>query len=411
MAHDPDTPDATPASDVPAGDDAAETVRLLRARAAALRGELVDDPAGDPADDPTGDPGREPPPTSGAGALRPPTGDRPGADRPAGEDANGEEVAPPIEAGRRTLDEADLTAGPDDVLPDDDVDLDEAEARLSRLRSRGIDRASVVATIVLVAVMAASFFGARALFAPGDGPAGDRTVEDAEAGGPSTTEAPDLEEITADVTLPPGPEDGLAVVETGITIVEDRFDPVRREGTYALIIENPNDDQLAQAVQVDVDFVDSTGAVVGTDTAFVEVVLPGQRVAVASLLFDAPTEAVVGLDVTLDVARWRNITDVGGAFLISDVATVEADFSGVETTFVVQSSFDEDLRDVVVTAVYRRADGSIIGGADTFVEFLGSGAPTPAAVSLLANVSVEDVAATELYPAASFGFVPGDPIG
>ena len=260
--------------------------------------------------------------------------------------------------------------------------------------------AAVVALIVLAFQLVSGDDSA-------EGPAG-AGGETAEAASVLDEEPPSLDELTADVTVPPGPEEGLRVAEKGVTIVEDRFDPARREGTFAVIIENPHPDWLAQGVQVDVQFLDAAGAPVGGDNGFVEVVLPSQRVAVAALFFDAPTVPVADLGVTVDVARWRETEPFSGGFVTKDVVTEEAEFSGVRTAFVLRSEFPDPLTDVGVTAVYRGGFGEIVGGSDTFVDLLEPDVDTPVELSLLANIPLERITATELYPTASFGFDPDE---
>lgn len=267
----------------------------------------------------------------------------------------------------------------------------------------------LIAVVVVLAVIGLAFVGARALIS---GSADDDTASGGLLGtgddGSSVLDedTPSLEDLTSDVTLPPGPDAGLQVADQGITVVPDRFDEARREGTFAVIVQNPHEDWLAQGIQVSVAFLDEAGAPLGADDGFVEMVLPGQSVAVASLFFDAPTVPVAGLDVQVEVARWRETGPMAGGFSITEVQTNEAEFSGVRTTFLIQSDFDEVLADVGVTAVYRAADGRIIGGYDTFVERLDPGVPTPAEIGLLANVDPAQIASTELYPTAAFGSVP-----
>lgn len=267
----------------------------------------------------------------------------------------------------------------------------------------------LIAVVVVVAMIAAMFGAFRFALRDEDsssstGPRGS----EAESGSVLDEAAPSLDDLTADVTIPPGPEIGLAVTEKGVTIVEDRFDPERREGTFAAIIENPNPDWLAQGVQVDVQFIDETGAPVGSDNAFVELVLPGQRVAVASLFFDAPTAVVTDLAISVDVARWRETEPIAGGFTTRDVVTEQAEFSGVKTSFILRSEFDEPLTDVGVTAVYRNAFGVIVGGYDTFVDRLEPGVDTPVEIALLANIPLDQIAGTELFPTASFSSVPDE---
>jgi hypothetical protein len=267
----------------------------------------------------------------------------------------------------------------------------------------------LIAVVVVLAVAGLAFLGARALISgsvEGDTAAGDVAGTGDDDGSVLDDDSPSLQDLTADVTLPPGPDAGLQIADQGITVVPDRFDGSKREGTFAVVVKNPHDDWLAQGVQVSVTFLDGAGAALGEEDGFVEVVLPGQSVAVASLFFDAPTVPVAGLDVQVEVARWRETGPMEGGFSITEVQTTEAEFSGVRTTFLIQSDFDEPLSDVSVTAVYRAADGRIIGGYDTFVERLDPGVPTPAEIDLLANVDPGRIASTELYPTAAFGSVP-----
>ncbi len=255
--------------------------------------------------------------------------------------------------------------------------------------------------VVFVALVAVAF-GAMS----NDDGSGDSAASPGTTDGSSVLDdpAPSLDDLTADVTVPPGPDTGLAVADKGVTIVEDRFDPVKREGTFAAIIDNPNPDWLAEGVQVDVTFLDQAGTAVGADSAFVDVVLPSQRVAVASLFFDAPTVPIGDVSVAIDVARWRKASAVDGAFTTSNVVTAPAEFSGVKTSFLLRSSFPDTVSDVEVTAVYRNAFGVIVGGFDTFIDSLEPNVDTPVDIALLANIPIDQIASTELYPSASFGF-------
>ncbi len=269
------------------------------------------------------------------------------------------------------------------------------------------DRTPLVIAVVALSVLALLFVGYR--FAVGDDGGGSGASGrggDAEA--PSVTDAdpPTLEDLTSEVTVPPGPAEGLTVADKGVTIVEDRFDATRREGTFGVIVTNPHSDFLAQGVQVDVAMLDATGATVATDSAFLEIVLPGQTVAVGGLFFDAPTVPVVDLAVTLDVARWRETSGFEGGFTVGETLTEEAEFSGVRTGFTLRSDFPEQLTDTAVTAIYRGPDGRIVGASDTFIDLLEPGVDTPVEISLLANIPVEAITATEIYAAPGFGFVP-----
>lgn len=342
------------------------------------------------------------------------------ASREIRQTAEPEESAEPAEpAGPPESEPAEVDDEREDDDPFHDVVADpDTTALLERWAEEDRDESveprhnwsSLVAVLVIAAIVGLGAAGAWVLIR---GSAEDTATGPA-AGGPADDtsvledDAPSLEDLTSDVTLPPGPDAGLQVAARGVTVVPDRFDESAREGTFAVVVENPHERWLAQGVQVSVTFLDESGAPLGEDSGFVEVVLPAQRVAVASLFFDAPIVPVADITVAVDVARWRETGPVEGGFTITDVETTEAEFSGVRTTFQLRSDFDEVLTDVGVTAVYKAADGRIIGGYDTFVERLEPGVPTPAKIDLLANVDPAAIAATELYPTAAFGSIPGD---
>lgn len=391
-------PDTAGAPDGPSD----ETIARLRSRAEQLRAarRLREQESAD----------AEPDPESAAEpAPQPEAGDD---DLDDGED---DELAGILAPGAPLAGAEDLVGGADPFTPHGGDPA--AEQLLDRWADEARDESveprrnwsPLIAVVVVLAVAGLAFLGARALIS---GSADDDTATGGLPGtgddAPSVldSDTPSLDDLTSDVTMPPGPDAGLQVADQGITIVPDRFDAARREGTFAVIVQNPHQDWLAQGVQVTVTFLDEAGAPLGADDGFVEVVLPGQSVAVASLFFDAPTVPVAGLDVQVEVARWRETGAVAGGFTITEVQTNEAEFSGVRTTFLIRSDFDEPLTDVGVTAVYRAADGRIIGGYDTFVDRLDPAVPTPAEIDLLANVDPAQIASTELYPTAAFGSVP-----
>lgn len=308
--------------------------------------------------------------------------------------------------------DADPFIGWDDLSPTidpDSVDLLSQWAQEEHIETESPARNWTPVVVAIIALVLVVLVGLAFRWVTADrgddGPDGARG-EDAQAASVTESDPPSLEDLTSEVTVPPGPAEGLTVADKGVTIVEDRFDAERREGTFAVVITNPHEGFLAQGVQVDVEMIDESGAVVGTDSAFLEIILPGQTVAVGGLFFDAPTVPVVDLSVTLDIARWRETDGFEGGFTVGEPLTEEAEFSGVRTTFTLRSDFPDALRDTAVTAVYRGPDGQIVGASDTFVDLLEPGVDNDVEVSLLANIPLDAIGTTDIYPAPGFGFVP-----
>lgn len=266
----------------------------------------------------------------------------------------------------------------------------------------------IVAGAFIVVALGLMVLGFVIVLSTDDAEPDQPAAGDAGAGALIEQDAPPVAEMTADVTVPADPREDLVVADQGFTIVTDPLEPQSRVGTFAVLVQNPNDDFSARGVQVDVTFVDDTGAELGHDNAFVEVILPDQTVAVAALIFDAPSAEVADLRVDVDVARWRGGDPVDGEMQISDVTTDDAEFSGVRTTFQLRSTFSEPLRDVGVAVVYRDEAGRIVGGSDTIIDVLAPDTATPGQIALLAGLGLDTIAATELYPRLGFGVLPGE---
>lgn len=295
---------------------------------------------------------------------------------------------------------------PDASVPDPDwfEGFDHLSAEEPAQDRGWIVLAGVVAAVVVVVAVVARLLGGGG----GGTDSGPDAPPEAVFGGDVDTrsvleeEPPSLDELTADITVPPGPEQGLLLADRGVTVVEDRFEPRRREITYAAVLDNDHPDWIAHGVQVTADFVDEGGAVVASDSAFLSIVLPDAEVAVAGLVFVDPgdgtrADEVVDVTVIVDVAYWEQVQPVEGGFTFTEVETGAADYSGVRTTFLIENRYDTTLRDVAVTAVYRDEEGRILGGYDTFLDRLRAGEQVEASVDLLVNIDPEDIATTELF--------------
>lgn len=258
---------------------------------------------------------------------------------------------------------------------------------------------STLIAAAVVVVLVAAVVGVVVLAVPDDRPSTPpedeaTTLSDLGPGAP----APD--EPTTDLTEPPAPADGLTVAERGVTVVADRFDASRREATFGAVVVNPNPGWTARGVQIGVELLDEAGNATRRDDAFIEIVLPDQRVAVAGLLFDAPAEPVVDVGLRIDVARWEETGPVAGGFTTADIVTAEADLTGLRTTFDLRSEFPAAVSDVRVTAVYRDDAGAVVAGADTVIGRLEPNVTTPAEIALPTPVPADRVAGTELYVTA-----------
>jgi hypothetical protein len=210
----------------------------------------------------------------------------------------------------------------------------------------------------------------------------------------TTTTAPAPTTTAAPVTGEP-----LVVVEQGVSSFPDPFDPTSDLGGYGVVIENPDPDLMATGVRVVTRILDDAGAELLVDSALLNAVLPGQRMAVGRTLIE-PIEAPTQLEVAMDVSAWLAPASTDGRLIAEDVVTEPEEAGGAVTRFTVVSSWPEAEDGVDVTAVYRADDGRILGAEPTSIAKVPTDAPVAGQIRLLSPIP--DLVTTEVFVGRGF---------
>lgn len=180
--------------------------------------------------------------------------------------------------------------------------------------------------------------------------------------------------------------------EVGGTTVGTEDSP---SAVYAALLTNTTD-QPASNLDINLTMFDAAGTVVGTGTAYVDLILPGQ------------TRAITGTtSITAPAARIEATYsgDVGMPFGTeeTDLPTGEFTFEGTQLTGddystgvlgLMKSSYPTDFQNVEVNVVFRGADGSILGGGSTYVGILANG---QVGIEPSAYYQIPGVSTFELY--------------
>ena len=161
--------------------------------------------------------------------------------------------------------------------------------------------------------------------------------------------------------------------------------------SYGAVMENPSDD-IATRVSLNVAFYNDAGVVVKADNPTIDVILPGQTAACGETLQAA---GATRIEVQALVGSWQSATTTTGAFTASGVSTTPRDYLGLQTNATLSSTFAKDLKEVVAVAIYHDANGAIIGGDRTFVDFVPAGGQ--AAVEITSFSDLPSPASTEVY--------------
>jgi hypothetical protein len=223
-------------------------------------------------------------------------------------------------------------------------------------------------------------------------------------GGPGTTLAPapnggDGGGTGGDPgTTEPAPsgDASVAVVDSGFQNFMGGFDGDERSVTYGFIVENSGE-ELATDISVSVSAYDAEGNAVATASHTIYVLRPGEKMGLGDEFFGDTFAADVDR-VDFQVSEpgqgfgAENVPAEGG--LTAEGITTNADDYSITTTFTAKSTYAEQIDSPSVYAIYRNADGAIIGGSSGYLDFIppnGSTAGEVRSWELIPNVDTTEV--------------------
>jgi hypothetical protein len=164
---------------------------------------------------------------------------------------------------------------------------------------------------------------------------------------------------------------------------------------YGFTIRNENAAEAAESVSVQIAFQDAAGTVVGTDSASIAYLGPGEHTGLAGTSFASTVKTATKMTVQALPSKWTAIGPVP-TFTFTGTAYLAEQFS-TKVTGIIKSPFAKDYKLVRVSAIGVDAAGAIVGGGYGFVDFVpanGTAAvsisytgKTPANVALYAQLS------------------------
>jgi hypothetical protein len=232
-------------------------------------------------------------------------------------------------------------------------------------------------------------------------PVGCAGGDDDEGGSDTTTTSvtTSTSTSTSTTTEPALTGDPLVVAEHGVSSFPDPFDPTATLGGYGVILQNPNPDVMATGVRVVTRILDDAGTELLVDSALLNGVLPGARMAVGRTLIE-PINDPTRLDVKVEVTAWLLPASSEGRLVAEGVVTEPEEAGGSVTRFSVRSTWPDEEDGVDVTAVYRAADGRILAAEYVSIGVVPTDGPVAGQIRLLSPIP--DLATTEVFVGRGF---------
>ncbi len=166
---------------------------------------------------------------------------------------------------------------------------------------------------------------------------------------------------------PPASLEDLRVVAQG---VDKSPGAAARQAGYGFILENPNDDRLAEGGSYRVTAFGLRGEELATFDGSLPVILPGQRLGIGGLLSLASSQSVDRLHIEIDSGGLM-IVEAQPAFSTREVRYEGGLAPAVKG--IVTNPYEADIKDLVVSAVAFSDEGLVIGGGGVVIESMIAG--------------------------------------
>ncbi len=146
-------------------------------------------------------------------------------------------------------------------------------------------------------------------------------------------------------------------------------------------VENPNSSAAINSSSFDIVVYDEAGTILDTDSGYLELVLPGEKLPVVTSLFLEEGQKPAKVDVQL-TSGTAEVVDIRPPLFTAEQVTYVADEYFPKVTALLKNNFDRSFETIEVTAVAYDKEGKVIGGGFTYLDFLPANGQAGVEVSI-----------------------------
>ena len=158
----------------------------------------------------------------------------------------------------------------------------------------------------------------------------------------------------------------------------------RQSVAYAFEIENPNPGLAVESSQYQVAVYDKAGTILESDSGYIELLLPGQKFGVAGTTYLDSADQIAD-HIEVQVKPGEYVASEAQSGFGTDMVTYEMGTYSSKVTGIIQSPYKQDASDVKAYALAYDAEGALIGGGYTFVNFVPAEGQAPVEISVVTS--------------------------
>ncbi len=211
---------------------------------------------------------------------------------------------------------------------------------------------------------------------------------------PQTPVKPNLTATSKPTPLPPPP----TPEPVDVIVTAQGFGQDQRQVGFAFIVENPNPAMAVENLQYQVTAYNAEGAVVKTESGYIQLVLPKQKLGLGGVLLVDEGVTVSKLEVQLNKGDLTASEKIP-TFTVDSVSYYPREITSLATG-IIKNPYNRTITQLRVAAVAYDEAGTIIGGGFTFLNFIQANGTSGVEIRVT-NTKEKAVASIELYPALS----------
>jgi hypothetical protein len=174
------------------------------------------------------------------------------------------------------------------------------------------------------------------------------------------------------------------------------FGQKEQEVGYSFIIENPDPTYAYEDSEYHVALYDTNGTVLKTDSGYINMLLAGQQLGVSGSIYLDEGVTATKMEVQLNQGNVVEAKDYK-PFTVENGTYFPNEYSPT-VRGLINNPYEQDVRDLKVSAVLYNSAGEIIGGGNAYLNFILANSSTGVAIYVTSSGEVSRV---DIYPSFS----------